>query len=282
VNPSNLGVGDYAGSILVSDKASDNSLTISVSLRITAPMPVILQIANAASYSTDGISPGEIVTITGSNLGPTTPVGPLLDSAGRVATSAGGVQILVNGFVAPILYASSTQLNSVIPYEIASSRTANVMVRYLGQTSNGFSVPVAVTRPGIFTADSSGTGPGAILNADGSLNGPDNPESRGGAVVLYLTGEGQTIPAGVTGQLNCPTNQPCTISQLPAPVLSVTARIGGQPVGLTFVGGAPGFVSGLLQINVEIPSDLTAIGTLPIDVTVGDNTTQAGVTVSVR
>jgi uncharacterized protein (TIGR03437 family) len=152
----------------------------------------------------------------------------------------------------------------------------------LGQGSNGFTIPVVAAQPGIFTANASGSGPAAALNQNGTLNSPSNPANRGDALAIYLTGEGQTNAAGVTGQVNCPSGQPCSISGLPVPLLPVTVRIGGQISAVTFAAESPGTVSGLLQVNAVIPTSLVQTGDLPIEVTIGSNVSQTGVTVSIR
>jgi uncharacterized protein (TIGR03437 family) len=141
---------------------------------------------------------------------------------------------------------------------------------------------VVTTQPGIFTLNASGTGPAAALNQNGSVNSPNNPANKNEYVVLYLTGEGQTSPLGVTGKVNCPSGQPCSISQLPVPLLPVAVRINNTPASFAFAGEAPGFVSGVLQINVLIPPGLAGSGDLSVDVTIGGNTSQSGVTVSVK
>jgi hypothetical protein len=127
-------------------------------------------------------------------------VGAALDSSGKVSTTIGNTQVLVGGFPAPMIFASSTQVSAVVPYEIAGFANPNVQVKYLGQTSNGVLVNVASTHPGLFTLNASGTGPGAILNQNASTNGPSNPAARGETVVVFLTGEGQTNPPGIDGK----------------------------------------------------------------------------------
>ncbi len=153
------------------------------------------------------------------------------------------------------------------------------MVKFLGQTSNGVAVNVVTTAPGLFTANSSGTGPGAIANSDGSTNSPSNPAARGGVVVLYLTGEGETSPAGVTGKVTTVAAPPQPLT--PAPLLPISITIGGQGANYTFAGEAPGFVSGVLQLNVIVPTTIAA-GDQPLVVTIGGNPSQQGVTVSVK
>jgi uncharacterized protein (TIGR03437 family) len=67
----------------------------------------------------------------------------------------------------------------------------------------------------------------------------------------------------------------------PAPLLPVSVTVGGQGAQYTFAGEAPGFVSGVLQLNVVIPTNIAA-GDQAIVVTIGGNPSQQGVTVSVK
>ena len=67
-----------------------------------------------------------------------------------------------------MIYASATQVSAVVPYEIKQFVSANVVVKFLGQTPMASPVNVVTTAPGVFTANSSGTGPGAIANSNGT------------------------------------------------------------------------------------------------------------------
>jgi uncharacterized protein (TIGR03437 family) len=165
-----------------------------------------------------------------------------------------------------------------VPYEIKRFVSATVLVKFLGQTSNGVLVNVATTVPGVFT-QGPGTGPGAILNSDNSTNGPANPATRGDTVVVYLTGEGETSPAGITGKVTTVAAPPLPLT--PAPLLPVSVTIGGQPADWSFAGEAPTFVSGAMQLNVQVPTNIAA-GDQFIVVTIGGNQSQKGVTVSVK
>ena len=122
------------------------------------------------------------------------------------------------------------------------------------------------------------TGRAAVLNQDQSYNTPNNPASKGSYIVLYMTGEGQTAPAGVTGRVTTVSATPPLTSQ---PLLPVAVIIGGQPASVAFYGEAPGFISGVMQLNVQIPANVPA-GDLPILVSVGDSNSQKGLTVSVN
>ena len=120
--------------------------------------------------------------------------------------------------------------------------------------------------------NSSGTGPGAILNQDGSVNSAANPESVNRSIVVFATGEGQTIPAGVDGKL---ADDPV----LPKPVLPVTATINDVPADVQYAGAAPGLVAGVLQVNLLVPAGATS-GDVVIHI--GGNDSQTGVTVAIR
>jgi uncharacterized protein (TIGR03437 family) len=257
------------------------SVTVSQPAAVTTTLPTIMAVVNAASYAESSVvSLGEIVTIFGTNIGPATPAGLALDpTTGKVATSIGGVQVLFNGILAPMVYASSTQVSAVVPYETAGIATPPVWIKYAGQTSNAFQLTSVTTTPGLFTQNSSGGGPGSILNQDNSVNGPGNPAAKGSIVQVFMTGEGQTSPQGLTGAITAATLPPPQVT--PAPLLSVGVLINGQPALYTYAGEAPGLVAGVMQLNVQIPSNAPS-GNLPIAVSIGGNTSQNSVTVSVR
>jgi uncharacterized protein (TIGR03437 family) len=268
-----LSIGVHSGTITVTGtNGASGVVVINVTLNVSAPLPTITAVVNAASYASGSISPGEVITLGGTDLGPASEVTAQLDSTGKVATQLGGVSVLVNGFPAPLIYVAGTQVSAVVPYEVARFQTVSAQVRYLGQTSNAASLAVSPTAPGIFTLNSSGSGPGAF-NADFSLNGPNNPVSRGGIVTFFLTGEGQTNPLGVTGTINP--------ASAPAPVANIAIAIDGQPATYTYAGGVTGAVEGLMQLNVRIPATARS-GDLGVVVSIGGVPSQSGVTVSVQ
>src|ERR1017187_4690197 len=284
VNPSGLAANRYTGTVAVAGvSGATGSTTVTVTLVVTASLPTITKVTNAASYATGSVSPGEIITLFASDsthpIGPATAAGLTLDSTGKVSTSIGGVQVTVGGFLCPLIYASASQVSAVVPYEVKIFTTANVLVKYLGQSSNGVLVNVATTVPGVFTLNASGTGPGAIANSNGTTNSPANPAARGDTVVVYLTGEGETSPAGSTGKVTTVASPPQPLT--PGPLLQPTVLIGGQGANWSFAGEAPGFVSGVLQLNVVVPTNIAA-GDQPIVVSFGGNQSQQGVTVSVK
>jgi uncharacterized protein (TIGR03437 family) len=281
VTPGNLVAAQYIGTILISGAGgATGSTVINVNLAVTAPLPTINSVVNAASFIKGAISPGEIITIFGTSIGPATAQYASLDpSNGKLLTTIGGVQVLFAGIPAPMIYAGSTQVSAIVPYEMAPIASPSVLVKYLGQTSNGYLLTSATTVPGLFAQNSQGSGPGAILNQDNTVNGPGNPAAKGSIVQVFMTGEGATSPASVTGKITTATLPPPQVT--PAPLLAVGVLINGQPATWQYAGEAPGMAAGLMQLNVQIPLNAQS-GPLPIIVSIGGNFSQTGVTVSVQ
>jgi uncharacterized protein (TIGR03437 family) len=279
--PGTLGAGTYNGAILVSGAGTaTGSTSINVTLTVTAPLPTINSVVNAASFIKGAISPGEIVTLFGTAMGPAAAAYATIDpSTGKLATTIGGVQVLFNGIPAPMIYASATQISAIVPYEMAPISSPSVWIKYVGQTSNAYQLTSATTMPGLFAQNASGSGPGAILNQDYSLNGPGNAAAKGSIVMVFMTGEGQTNPPSITGAITTP-NLPAP-QVTPAPLLPIGVLVNGQPALYTYAGEAPGLAAGLLQLNVQIPSNAQS-GNLSITVSIGSNISQNGMTVSVR
>ncbi len=239
----------------------------------TANRPSITKTGNSASYDPTAVSPGELITIFGSNLGPANGTGLQLDAFGNVATLLAGTQVQFDGIPVPMVYAGAGQVNAIVPFGL-SATTSKVQVLYQGLPSAAFALTVLPASPGIFTADSSGTGQALAGNPDGTLNGSGNPAAAGSYIVLYATGGGMTSPQVPDGSV-------VIAGQLPQPILPVTAQIGGQPATVLYAGGAVGMVAGVMQVNVQLPSGLP-VGSLPVTLQIGGQSSQIGVTIAVR
>jgi len=252
-----------------------NSITLLAIPPATLPVakPVVQAVTNAASYGS-AISPGQIVDVWGTGLGPAAMAGLTLDGNGLVSTSLANVQILFDGIPAPLVYVSATQCSAVVPYFGAINATTHVQVEYQGALSDPLVVPITATAPGLFTANASRKGQGSILNQDQSINSVSNPAAVGSVVVLWATGEGLTDPPGVDGRP--------AVGVYPAPVASVSVDIGGLPATVKYAGAAPGYLAGVLQINAQMSANVQAGNAVPVHVTIGGVTSQDGVTLAVH
>ncbi|MEZ5402140.1 MAG: SBBP repeat-containing protein [Bryobacteraceae bacterium] len=231
------------------------------------PDPAISRVGNAASYESGVLSPGEVVVIEGTRLGPAELAGAAL------ATSSSGTQVLFDGVAAPLIYVSDKQTSAIVPYAVSRRTTTEVIVEYQGKRSAGVRVPVVATVPGLFSANASGRGQAAALNQDNSYNSAANPLGAGQIIVLFGTGEGLTDPDGVDGRI--------ASDPLPKPRLPVGVVIGGLNAEVVYAGAAPGLVAGVIQVNARVPSGLAA-GDRAVVLRVGQAASQSGLTIAVR
>ena len=226
-----------------------------------ASQPVFIgSVVNAASQLNGPITPGQIVVLYGNGIGP-------LDLAVNIPRNGAfgafeDTTVTIGGIPAPVLYASEAQTAVVAPYGITGT-SQQVVVTDSGQMTNPFTVPSAAAAPALFTANQTGSGQAAAINATGSQpNSALNPVKIGGYISLFATGEGQTAPAGVDGQVAGATP--------PQPSLPVSVTVDGLPAVVQYAGGVPGQVAGLLQINVQIPSGVHPGGYVRVVLTLGD------------
>ncbi|HXB69866.1 MAG TPA: IPT/TIG domain-containing protein [Candidatus Acidoferrales bacterium] len=228
----------------------------------------------AASYVPGAIAPGEIITIFGSGMGPDTLAPLQLNAAGLAGTTLAGTRVLFDGVPAPVVYTANTQLSVVVPYSVAAKSSVSVVVEYLGAASGAVTMPVTPSAPGIFTADGSGAGPGAILNEDGiTLNSAASPAGKGSVVTIFASGEGQTNPGGVDGKL--------AVAPWPSPLLPVSVDIGNAAAVVLYAGAAPTLVAGLFQVNVVVPADAPS-PSASVVLHVGNAASQPGVTLAIQ
>ncbi|HLJ51642.1 MAG TPA: hypothetical protein VKU01_36800 [Bryobacteraceae bacterium] len=249
-------VADMLGNVYFTDQ--DNNRV----RKLTPGLVTVTGIGNSLSGLPGTVAPGERVNIYGFQMGPS--VGVSQDPTNGIATNLAGTQVLFDGMPAPLLYVSASQIDAIVPYEIAGQTLTNVVVSVQGNNSTVFPVPVKDASPGILTT---------IYNQDGSINSPTNPANRGDTIYFYATGEGQTSPPGVTGQVIGDTAS--------TPVLQVTVQIGNQPANLIFA-GEPSQSIGLLQVNAQVPDTVTPGPNVPLVLVVGTFGAQPGVTIAVQ
>ncbi len=209
-----------------------------------SPTTAIGGVAHGASFKTV-FAPGMILTVFGTNLAPSTAAAGTLP----LPLSLSGVSATVNGVTAPLYFVSTGQLNVQLPYETGLG-SAVLAVNNNGQVAQ-FPFQVAVTAPGIFTAQ------------DGTLV-PNASGKAGDTLLAFITGDGDQTPTLATGATPPATT---ALTRLPRCRLPVTITVGGVPAAIAF-NGVPNGLAGVTQINFTVPTGVPA-GPQDVVVTVG-------------
>jgi adhesin/invasin len=210
------------------------------------------------------VSPGSLVDIYGSNLATSAASAP---ASANLPVTLGGVEVLVAGTPAPLIYVSGTQIVFQVPYETALGPTP---VAVLSNQILSSSAPMMVqaAAPGILTY---GSNRAVVVNPDNTVNAAGNGARPGSVLVAYLIGSGpldNPIPTGASAP-----GSPLSMEKL-----ATTVSVGGSNATVQFAGMTPGF-AGLVQINF-VMLDL-APGDYPMQAAIGGAASnQALVTVS--
>jgi uncharacterized protein (TIGR03437 family) len=202
---------------------------------------LISSAANAASFQ-KVFAPGMLMSLFGTHLSITTKAADSVPLPQRLE----GVTVTVNGIPAPLWYVSPGQINVQIPFETPTG-PVTVAVNNNGRVTST-AITVGATAPGIFANN------GALV--------PVAAAKRGGSVVLYLTGDGETNPMLDTGAAPA-ANTP--VGQLPKPRAPLTVTVGGVKADVAFAGNP--WLVGVTQVNFTVPANAPT-GPQPVVVTV--------------
>jgi uncharacterized protein (TIGR03437 family) len=238
------------------------SAVAAATFTVTATPPVVSEagVVNAASFrNSGGFAPGSLVTIFGSGF----TTDELWATSAPVPRELGGVQVLVGGSPAPLLYVGPRQINLQLPPELSGSG-AVLVVRANGVAAREVTIPLSPVDPAIFMVGE--TGYGTIVKANTDILAmpvtsgiKSSPVRRGDIISIYCTGLGLTqtlVPAGVPAQSAIPT------------LFTPAVRVGNSLARILYSGTAPGFV-GLYQVNVEIPPDAPVGTRVPLLIEIG-------------
>ncbi len=238
--------------------------------------PVLLStnpVVNGADFlGSSGIAEYTWVSVFGSNMSSTTRTWQASDMPnGKLPTQLDGVSVTVDGKPAYISYISPTQVNALVA---ADFTLGPVQVSTINQTlaSGSTSATMQAESPAFFISKSNYA---AALHANNTVVGPttlypnnSTPAAPGETIMLFATGFGPGSTAIPDGQ----------VIVTPIPITGVTVTIGNAPAVVTFQALT---MPGVYQINVTIPAS-TPNGDAALAATIGGQTTQAGVLVSVQ
>ena len=171
-------------------------------------------------------------------------------------TTLGNAQVFVNNVAAPLFFVSRLQINFQVPLATPIGiGPLNVRVVVNGADVATGKLNVLRTAPGIFTLDAlAAAKPGAVVNSNGTVNGPSNPARRGDFVLIFGTGQGPVDIALTDG------TPPSGLATATAPT---RVLFGAVDANVLFSGLAPGFV-GLWQMNVVVPTQSFVRGAVPV------------------
>lgn len=208
--PGTLAPGSYQANVVVDGGPLTATQTIAVTFVVTAAapqiaLPTVAAVVNAASLAAGPVTPGSLATIEGTNFKGT------------------NVAVTFNGLPAQILFANATQINLLVPGELGTANSAQVVVGVDGNLSAAQKVTLSSMTPAIF--------PGAILNEDYSVNSTNHPAAAGSVIQIFAT--------GLSG------------------IGAITAVVQGHTVSSPYYAGpAPG-LTGVQQVDLTLPQTLT-------------------------
>jgi len=254
--------GGNPAAVTVTVTATDPARNLTGSEQVTGALgspslaPVLNAIVSGASFQANApLSPGSIVTLFGQNLANGTATAPSLP----LGTTLAGASVAMAGTTLPLTYSATGQINAVIPSEINTNTSQQVLV----QRGNALSIPieldVAPANPGIFGYPLPGdpATQGAIVNAvTYAVADPSSPVQAGNVLAIFCTGLGAVNPPVADGA-----GSPA--SPLAYTVTPATVTIGGVNAPVSFSGLAPGFV-GLYQVDATVPSGIATGKSVPV------------------
>ncbi len=312
INPANFPAGTTGGSTLSGQITINASpvlatpITVAVTVNVTAAqVPTPVTIINSATFGFGAIAPGELIAIRGTNLGPAC-VAPATNcvsggtqftvtAQNTVSSTLSGVQVLFDSIPGTPTFVSPTQINVIVPWDIAGRVSTNMVVTLNSVQSAAFPLQVVAVAPGIYTQNATGSGQAAALNlsaqAASPYNGPAGgtyfgtsiataPAPQGSVVVFYLTGGGLTNPGSTDGSISSGTTLMPLKNWTPGSSV-VTATVGNVPATVVFAGAAPTLITGVVQINLQLPAGVTG-NALPVVITIDGITTQITATIAAQ
>ncbi len=219
------------------DLGLSKSVPVTGGIRTARSSPRIYPggIVNSADFAAgQPLAIGGTISIFGTDLAERTEQAMSLP----LTPSLGGASVVVAGRELPLTYASESQINAILPYDLAPNSELQLLIVSGDRVSEPQRLVISAARPVIFETL---RGP-AIVDLQGRLIGADNPAHPGATILIFAQGLGalqqSVVPGTAPGAI--PTVSP------------VRVRLDGVDAEVGYAGLAPDF-PGLYQVNVRIP-----------------------------
>jgi len=247
---------------------------------VSAQTPAIradLGVINAAGFGgTNKIAAGSLISIYGTSLAATL---AQADSTTLSTSLADVDSVTIGGVKAPLKFVFGTQINAQVPWGVPSG-SANVVVTRGGTASQAYAAQVADFSPTVY--DFNPLQQAIAVNSDASITGaaPNvlgltaHPAAAGDGIFFYASGLGALDSAPPADGVN-------SIDKLRKTANTLSVKIGGVAARVDFAGLSPQF-TGVYQVNVTIPSGVTAGGAVPMQLSIGGVDSADPATIAVR
>ncbi|MFN7946645.1 MAG: CAP domain-containing protein [Blastocatellia bacterium] len=220
--------------------------------QVTPPVVPNVVTVNAANYQ-NTVTPESLAAAYGSNLTTSTTTAAALP----LPTNLGDTMVTVNGTAAQLLFVSPTQINYVIPRNVAAGSATVRVTRSNGTVVASGAVNVNMVAPSVFTWSSNGQGlPAGLTTFDGTYFQP----------VANADGTARPLSVGTDANPNFLVLFGTGVRNRTS-LSNVSVMIGGISTEVQFA-GAQGSFTGLDQINVKLPVSLRGRGNVDIKVNV--------------
>jgi uncharacterized protein (TIGR03437 family) len=267
-------------------------MLVCASLARAQPVVPPGSVVNSGSYTAQGVAPGSLVSIFGTDLAASTASS---DTIPISTTLSDVTSVTFNDIPAGLYFVSGGQINAQLPFNVlpaGQTGPVNIVVTRANGASAPSSVSVVSAAPGIFTTNAQGTGQAfAYDNNTGDLAAPVGPpigpfttvpisRTLGHALIIACTGLGLVKPPAGSSPIGNYVAAPEVDGQFWNTVLQPTVLIGGVPAQFVYSLLSPQFVSEY-QIAV-VPDPTTPTGdAVPIQIVINGVTTSNQVTIAV-
>jgi uncharacterized protein (TIGR03437 family) len=179
-------------------------------------------------------------------------------------------QVLFNGEPVPLYAVTPGQINFVVPMKAPTTGAADLQVVQVstGRIYAAATVSMNTVSPAIMMLTYEGANrQAAVVNADGTVNGPSAPAKRGSYVQVYATGQG-FVPGApedgevVTGDIRTPGSLRVNIGG--TYLEDFIANPADPPKAQWIYASGLSQYPGLWYINVWIPSGVVAAKEIPV------------------